>query len=235
MKTEISPCSYDHDGVKDLSPHTIRTCPILHMYCGWCFMRGHDPSAHQIRRYTQRELRQRFLQDQSEGVLTSILLLAHRPKGAEQMISAQWRFGLLGQSYRRDAVSRFHLRIPVRVQLGFDKIRIEKDGEERSEALKEKVDLVSFNSSLENPLAAVPVRRYLIEEEVNKRRREEKEKLTKTSVWSRLGPEPTGGEKSLAVGESSPPSYRHVRLDDDSEDSGSEVWIDAETLTVVPH
>jgi len=122
----------------------------------------------------------------------------------------------------------------VRVQLGFDKIRIEKDGEERSEALKEKLDLVSFNASLENPLAAVPVRRYLIEE-VNKRRREEKEKSTKMSVCSHLGLKPTGGEKSLAVGKRSPPSYRHVSLDDDSEDSGSEVWIDAETLTVIPH
>ncbi len=88
----------------------------------------------------------------------------------------------------------------MKVQLGFDKIRIEKDGEERSEALKKKLDLVSFNASLENPLAAVPVRRYLIEEEVNKRRQEEKEKSTKMSVWSHLGPKPTGGEKSLAVG-----------------------------------
>jgi hypothetical protein len=151
------------------------------------------------------------------------------------MISAEWRFGLLGQSYRWDAISRFHLRIPVKVQLGFDKIQIKKDSEERSEALKEKLDLISFNASLENPLAAVPVRRYLIEEEVNKRRQEEKEKSMKTSVWSRLWPKPTGGEKSLAVGKSSPPSYRHVRLGDESEDSASKVWIDAETLTIIPH
>jgi hypothetical protein len=46
-ETEIPPCSYEHDGVMGLTPHTIRTCPVLHTYCGLCFMRGHDPSAHQ--------------------------------------------------------------------------------------------------------------------------------------------------------------------------------------------
>jgi hypothetical protein len=111
------------------------------------------------------------------------------------MISAQWRFGLLGQSYRRDAISRFHLKIPMEVKLGFNKVRVKRDGERRSTALKEKLDLVSLNASMENPLVAVPVRRYLIEEEVNKRSREEKEKLTKKkSVCLRLGFKPAGWE-----------------------------------------
>ncbi len=55
-KSEIPPCSYKHNGVKGLGPHTIRTCPVLHMYCGWCFMRGHDPPAHHILKFTHREL-----------------------------------------------------------------------------------------------------------------------------------------------------------------------------------
>jgi hypothetical protein len=54
------------------------------------------------------------------------------------------------------------------VQLGFNKVWIKEEGEQRTEALNEKLDLISFNASLENLLAAVPVRWYLIEEEVNK-------------------------------------------------------------------
>jgi len=65
--------------------------------------------------------------------------------------------------------------------------------------------LVSFNASLENPLATIPVRRYLFDEEVNKQRQEKKEKLiNKMSIWLHLGPKPTGGEKSLAMGKSRP-------------------------------
>jgi hypothetical protein len=45
---------------------------------------------------------------------------------------------------------------------------MKRDDERRSKALKEKLNLISFNTSLENPLAAVPVRWYLIKEEVNK-------------------------------------------------------------------
>jgi hypothetical protein len=124
----------------------------------------------------------------------------------------------------------------VKVHLGFNKVRIKRDGKQRSKALKEKLDLISFNASLENLLAAVPVRRYLIEEEVNKQRREEKENLIKrTSIWSCLGPKPTGGEKSLAMGKSSPPSYKCARLDDESKEPVEEVWIDAEMLMIIPH
>jgi hypothetical protein len=122
------------------------------------------------------------------------------------------------------------------VQLDFNKVRIKRDGEWRSKALKEKLDLISFNASWENPLAAVPVRRYLIEDEVKKQRQKEKEKpIKRTSVWSRLGPKPTGGEKSLAMGKSSPQGYKRVRLDDKSKESAEEVWIDAETLMIIPH
>jgi len=38
----------------------------------------------------------------------------------------------------------------------------------KKQSLERKLDLISLNASLENPLAAVPVRRYLIKEEVNK-------------------------------------------------------------------
>jgi len=55
------------------------------------------------------------------------------------MISDQWRFHLLGQSYRLDAISQFHLQIPMKVHLGFNKFQIKKDSELRSEALKEKL------------------------------------------------------------------------------------------------
>jgi hypothetical protein len=65
--------------------------------------------------------------NQPQGVLTSIPLLAHRPKGGKQ-ISAQWHFSLLGQSYQWDAISQFHLRIPIKVQLGFNKVWIKEDG-----------------------------------------------------------------------------------------------------------
>jgi hypothetical protein len=88
------------------------------------------------------------------------------------MISTQWHFGLLGQFYRRDAVTQFHLKIPIKVQLGFNKVQIKEEDERRSEALKEKLDLISFNASLENLLAAIPVRHFLIEEEVNKQSQE---------------------------------------------------------------
>ncbi len=108
------------------------------------------------------------------------------------MISAQWHFGLLGQYYWLDAISQFHFKIPIKVQLGFIKVCMKRDDERRSKALKEKLNLISFNTSLENPLAAVPVRWYLIKEEVNKQSWEENEKLIKRmSVWSRHGPKPT--------------------------------------------
>jgi hypothetical protein len=87
-------------------------------------MRGHDPTAHEKRTATQRELRQRFLERQPQGLQTSVLLLAHCPGRKEIMISSHWRFRLLGQSFRRDAVSQFHLHLYRDVQLGFNKARI---------------------------------------------------------------------------------------------------------------
>jgi hypothetical protein len=58
------------------------------------------------------------------------------------------------------------------VQLGFNKVQIKEEDEHRSKALKEKLNLISFNASLENPLAAIPVSYFLIEEEVNKQSQE---------------------------------------------------------------
>ncbi len=152
------------------------------------------------------------------------------------MISAQWHFGLLGQYYWLDAISQFHFKIPIKVQLGFIKVWMKRDDERRSKALKEKLNLISFNTSLENPLAAFPVRWYLIKEEVNKQSWEENEKLIKRmSVWLRHGPKPTGGEKSLTMGKSSLLSHKRVRLDDESKEFEEEVWINKETLTIIPH
>lgn len=56
----IGACNYEHDDSKDLQPHKALTCPVLHNYCGECFMRGHDPSAHKKQTATQPELRQHF-------------------------------------------------------------------------------------------------------------------------------------------------------------------------------
>jgi len=234
----IRACDYEHDDARDLQPHTALACPVLHNYCGECFMRGHDPSAHEKRTATQRELRQRFLAQQPHGLRTSVLLLAHRPGGKERMISSHWRFGLLGQSFRRDAVSRFHLRLRRDVQLGFNKARIRREGEERSEALQEKIDLVQFNASLENPLVAVSIPRFIVNESARKRALEKRQEKPpeKRSVWERLGPKKCRGENSPTgrFGEEAEAGYV-IYETDESDESIEEVWIDEETLTIIPH
>ncbi len=73
------------------------------------------------------------------------------------MILSHWQFGLLGQSIRQDTISRFHLCLSRDVQLSFNKARIQRVGEERSEVLQEKIELVQFNALLENLLAAVSI------------------------------------------------------------------------------
>ena len=115
-----SACSYEHDGARGLPKHSLRCCPILHNYCRICFLRGHDASAHEIRQFTQRELRQRFLLNQPRGLLTSILLLTTRPQGHEDLVMSHWRFGLMGQNFNRDNISRFYLRVPTGKHLGMD-------------------------------------------------------------------------------------------------------------------
>jgi hypothetical protein len=97
------------------------------------------------------------LAQQPHGLWTSVLLLAHRLGGKERMILSHWQFGLLGQSFRQDTISRFHLCLSRDVQLGFNKARIQRVGEERSEVLQEKIELVQFNALLENLLAAVSI------------------------------------------------------------------------------
>lgn len=157
-------CRYEHDGVLSLAPHAVRTCPILHNYCSICFMRGHHPDAHQVRRFTQRELRERFLQNQPRGLLTSILLLATCSEGLEAVVSPSWRFGLLAQSFRRDAISRHHLQIPSGTKLGSDPERVEKEGEARRNALLQKIKAVERNTQITDPRNAISVPRFLIRE-----------------------------------------------------------------------
>jgi hypothetical protein len=154
------------------------------------------------------------------------------------MISSHWRFGLLGQSFRRDAVSRFHLRLRRDVQLGFNKARIRREGEERSEALQEKIDLVQFNASLENPLVAVSIPRFIVNESARKRALEKRQEKPpeKCSVWERLGPKKCRGENSPTgrFGEEAEAGYV-IYETDESDESIEEVWIDEETLTIIPH
>lgn len=61
------------------------------------------------------------------------------------------------QSFRQDTISRFHLCLNRDVQLGFNKARIQRVGEERSEVLQVKIEFVLFNALLENLLAAVSI------------------------------------------------------------------------------
>ena len=158
-----SACSYEHDGARGLPKHSLRCCPILHNYCRLCFLRGHDASAHEIRQFTQRELRQRFLLNQPRGLLTSILLLTTRPQGHEDLVMSHWRFGLMGQNFNRDNISRFYLRVPTGKHLGMDLGQRKPSQEMRAEMIRSKIEAAQFNSSLENPLfEAIPIPKFIM-------------------------------------------------------------------------
>ena len=186
-------CDYEHDGLTDLKPHTIRTCPVLHGHCNICFQRGHHPRAHQNKEFTQRQLRERFLRGQPCGLLTSILYLAVRPEGRKKINSALWRFGLMAGSFRKDAVSRHHLKIPAGACLGVDPDQTKLEASLREGPLVKKIDAVQFNAKLSNPLNAIPVPRFLIQQEVDRAlsAAEESAKSStkkRTSILDRLGP-----------------------------------------------
>jgi len=216
-------CNYDHDGLTELSPHSTRMCPILHQYCSSCFMRGHHPNAHAQRRFTQRELRARFLMGQPEGLLTSILLLSTRPQGLASSISANWRFGLLAQSFRRDTVSRYHLRIPLGAQLGPDTEEAREQGLQRAAALMQKINLVTQNATMFHPLNALPVPRFIVNDHQERQRNfsictsTTRESGSSQSVWDRLGPSVPAPKVNTLGG-----ARRVIMADEDEEDYTSE-------------
>jgi len=191
-------CSYPHDGVTDLKPHTIRTCPALHHYCSLCFMRGHFPQVHRAGTYTQRQLRERFLLNQPKGLLTSILLLSTRPQGQGDFIAPCWRFGLLSLSFQRDAISRHHLRVPPTVRLGPDRKRADPGEEDRRAALIRKIEDARRRAERFAPVEF----RHQTPTEI----KAPKVKNPDHPVWKRLGRGPTG-EKGAPV----PRSFESAR------------------------
>ncbi len=104
--------------------------------------------------------------------------------------------------------------------------------------MQEKIELVRFNASLENPLAAVSIPRFIINESARKRALEKRqEKLPKKHlVWERLGPKECGGENSPTgrLGEDAEVGYV-IYESDESDGSIEEVWIQEETLIIIAH
>jgi hypothetical protein len=100
-----------------------------------------------------------------------------------------------------------------------------------SEVLEEKIELVRFNASVENLLAAVSIPQVIINESARKRALEKCQEglLKKRSVWERLGPKECGGENSPTgrFGEDAEAGYVIYESE--------EVWIDEETLTIILH
>jgi len=194
----FTPCTYNHDGATRLPLHSLRLCPILHLYCGLCFNRGHHESAHEIRHFTQRELRQRFLMNQPVGILTSVLLLTARPKGLEDLVMSHWRFGLLGQSFERDCISRFYLRIPMGKKLGIDFGQRRGNAQVQSRMITRKIEAAKHNADMIDPSQADPIPRYLLVAEHRRALLEERHQTRTTeksaSRWERHQPDPA--EKS---------------------------------------
>ncbi len=114
----LTECTYNHGRVKTLLAHSLQMCLILHHFCGLCFMSGHDRSVQTNLESTKRELCQRFLISQAEGLLTCLPLLCSSEQVRVKMQPVDWCFGLRGMPFRRDSVSRYFLRIPLMLQFG---------------------------------------------------------------------------------------------------------------------
>ena len=162
-------CKYEHDGLPVPVPHAVSTCPILHRYCSSCFTRGHDASAHVNLQFTQREFRERFLRNQHLGVFTSIPVLAVSSKYRDMMVSDHFRFGLLAQTFRRDALSRFFLSISPSTFLSDAPRRIiEANADQHANWVQEKLDIISFNATMTDPAETIPVPRFSVEKNKGK-------------------------------------------------------------------
>jgi len=160
--TDPIKCLYEHDGVKVDQPHLILSCPVLHRYCPVCFCRGHDKSVHKNPRFTQSELRARFLRAQPEGIFTCIPLLAKSDKGEKLLKSYHWRLGLMGVTFWKDALSRYYLQIDPRNNTEMNPKPSRDEVALRKSSWRRKFEIVHQNSRLEDPRHAKPVPRFLI-------------------------------------------------------------------------
>lgn len=100
------------------------------------------------------------------------------------MVSDHFRFGILAQSFRRDALSRHFLQVPEsKVLSDAPKKNLMVNADQRAQWFREKLDIVTFNAAMTNPDETIPVPRFVVEK--NKRRSSARRKSAR-SIKSRL-------------------------------------------------
>ena len=108
------PCQYPHGGMKIDRPHSILTCPALHSYCSICFLRGHHPSQHQTKNFSQAELMARYFKYMPLGLYTCLPFQTRSRKGKTSLRGYHFRMGVAATTFWRDPITRFKLDLSTR-------------------------------------------------------------------------------------------------------------------------
>ena len=90
-------------------PHSILTCPALHSYCSICFLRGHYPSQHQTKNFSQAELMARYFKYMPHGLYTCLPFQTRSRKGKTSLRGYHFRMGVAATTFWRDPITRFKL------------------------------------------------------------------------------------------------------------------------------